>query len=233
MKNFNIYKDNEGNLCASPNKELLEKIDTLRYNINFKKSNLPFYINDYDINTYIGKDVNKNIYKINKFIQNFSNKFIHIHIYIYGPNSTQKTTIASYVGRELLKKGYLVKFILMNNLIKFLQDYMFERENEELSKEYKCILNSDYLIIDDSFDPKKVTVYKSGYQIPFLDSFLRERLEILNKSTCFTSNIQVDNIQEDIYSISIKQLMKRNVQELFFNENINLKDDFEINDLWK
>ena len=43
----------------------------------------------------------------------------------------------------------------------------------------KKYLECDFLIIDDSFDKKKATIFKSGYQIPFLDEFLRTRLEIL------------------------------------------------------
>ena len=49
----------------------------------FNKSNLPLYIKDYDIGTYLGKDSNHNISKVKKFISDFEDKFKDISLQFY------------------------------------------------------------------------------------------------------------------------------------------------------
>jgi len=71
----------------------------------------------------------------------------------------------------------------------------------ERKEEYEKILNqlkkSDLLIIDESFTKDKVLLYKSGYQLPFLDAFLRERLDVIKRGTLFISNKSVMNIESE------------------------------------
>jgi len=86
------------------------------------------------------------------------------------------------------------------------------------------------LIVDDAFDPKKITLYKSGYQLPFLDTFFRRRIEGLKKAICFTSNVPISEIG-GTFGQSIQALIKRSAPDpMEFSDEIN---DFDVEDLWK
>lgn len=218
-----IIENDEAKKCLclrnKQNKTRIQKI--------IEESNLPNTILDYKIANYIGKDTHNNLHKIDQYIQKFSDTYNKRHLYFYGKGSTQKTTLMSYIGREIALQGYNVKFILMNSLIKLLQD-TFNEESRIKGDEY---LNCDLLLIDDCFDKKKITLYKSGYQLTFLDSFLRERLEGLRLATIFTSNISIDDIAEQGFEQSIQDLMIRNVFAMQFDDSVTVS--FNIDDMFK
>src|SRR5208337_1397575 len=69
--------------------------------IELDKANIPQSIMDFDIQSYRGKKSLEQVVKIRKYAKEFKEKFSHVNLYMYGPNSTQKTTLAFYVGREL------------------------------------------------------------------------------------------------------------------------------------
>ncbi|NCC80173.1 MAG: hypothetical protein EOM07_11300 [Clostridia bacterium] len=193
-------------------------------------SGIPFHALELSLDDYVGKDLEK-IEKMKIYLKNFDSKFKHIHLYFWSvENSTQKTTMASVLGKDLLTAGFKVQFVLMSRLIKLLSEEKFEPEHEKI---LNPIRNADFLIIDDSFDKKKATIYKSGFQIPFLDEFLRTRLEIEKKATCFTSNIPIDSIDEDVFGTSMKKLLKRSIPDPFhFKSSYELRNDFKPDDLW-
>jgi DNA replication protein DnaC len=194
-------------------------------------SNLPVQITNYSIENYIGPDNNKNISKLKKFIDEFETKYKSIHLYAFGKNSVQKTTVLSWVGKELAKNGFTVYYSLMNELIKDLVNFQFKPELEDKIERYN---NVDCLILDESFDINKVNLYKSGYQLSFLDEFLRNRLERNKKSTIFISNINYNEINES-FGISLSELIKRNCSSsnLIFEDSINLQNNFNVEELWK
>lgn len=193
-------------------------------------SNIPLHSVDLTLDDYVGNDREK-IGKMKKYLSDFEEKFKNIHLYFWSQeNSTQKTTMASVLGKELLMKGHKVQFVLMGRLINLLSG---ERYEDGVSEELEPIRQADFLIIDDSFDKKKATIYKSGYQIPFLDEFLRTRLEIEKRATCFTSNVPIDSIDEDVFGVSIKKLMRRAILDpFFFESSYELRNDFSPEDLW-
>ena len=164
-------------------------------------------------------------------------------IYIYGPNGCQKSSMAQALGKELILKGYKVQYILMDNLMTNLISSFSDTDKMKEDKEYKInkCMDCDFLIIDEAFDLKKSTIFASGYQIPYLDNFIRNRFEINKKSIIFISNV----LPRDIASIppsrpketpregfgqSLQSLVERNVREstLMFNdvwtENVNVID---------
>lgn len=156
------------------------------------------------------------------------------NLYIYGPNGTQKTTILNWVGYEMLKNNKTVKYILMNDLIKMLQK---ADRNEELQEKIEKILNVDCLIIDEAFMKERVTLFSSGWQISFIDSFLRNRMQGKNKGVIFISNISLDEIDETRFGTGIKDLVSRNVKlsngELLFEDNyIANKSNIDIASLF-
>jgi len=194
-------------------------------------ANLPPSVIDYDISSYVGEDEKRNIPRIKEYIKNFRDKFHIINLYVWSKsNSTQKTTVVQWMGRELLTRGHSVRFILMDDLVKLLQKSESYSVKEEIELKVRVLSSVDLLIIDDSFDKEKVTLYRSKYQLPFLDSFLRKRMEVFNKATIFTSNIPVNKIDKE-FGISIKSLIDRNTSNLSgfkmeFIDGIWKKDNF-------
>lgn len=225
-----IYSDEGVKSCKCrlewQKKELFEN--------DLKKSGIPSKIENYDISMYIGKDEFDNIPKLKKYVKEFSIRFNSINLYFWSKiNSTQKTTVAQWIGKELLKRRKSVSFMLMDNLIQLLMNGYMDKDNSR--EKIADLLEKDFIIIDDSFDKAKVNIYHSKYQISFLDNFLRTRMENLEKATCFTSNLSIDEVGE-IWGRSLKKLLERNIiTPMEFNDNregknyvIKANKDFDI-----
>jgi DNA replication protein DnaC len=228
-----IISERNGEKVARKCRCLQSYQDKTRVRLEAEKAGLPPFIadqpiEDYTISSYIGEKSKSNIEKIKIFINKFEKKFYKYSIYMYGPNGTQKSTLAHYVGRELIKKRKKVKYILMNNLIRLLTQEDFQEEVEQQKKQCET---ADCLIIDEAFDKEKVTLYKSRYQIPFLITFLKKRMEEYNKSIVFVSNQSISKIRSNDFGESIYDLLKRNITvfqlELEFRDHYSLKDDFK------
>jgi hypothetical protein len=74
-----------------------------------------------------------------------------------------------------------------------------------------------------------MTVYKSGYQLGFLDTFLRYRLEVARKPVCFTSNIPIAEIGKK-WTVSIQSLVERHVPTpMEFRDYLT---DFSTQGIW-
>jgi DNA replication protein DnaC len=177
---------------------------------------------------YFGSDKKENMPKIRTYVERFSQKYKHINLYLWsGLNGTQKSTVARWICRRLIDQGFTAHFILMGTLTKTLTRRGFPDADDWL---LDTVMNVDFLVIDDAFDPKKVTLYKSGYQLPFLDEFLRQRIEMDRKAICFTSNVEVGMIEES-FGPSLRSLVKRSVP--YPMEMKDAIDSFEVEDLWK
>lgn len=160
-----------------------------------------------------------------KYLAENPDKFVNKSmIYIFGPNSTQKSSMSRTVAREFIKKDYSVVFTTMNNIIAGISPDFKETEEEKGKKNAfirKC-MECDFLFIDESFDREKAQVYTSGYQIPYIDNFLRNRFEINGKSIIFISNVPKDKICENGYSVSIQKMVTRNVE----TTTLEFKDEY-------
>jgi len=214
-----------------------QELNDLRYQLYL--SNISDFLLDYTLDKYVGKDEDNNLKKVKLFIDKFDEKFCKQWLYFWSTEyGTQKTTIASYIGLELLKKNKKVNFILMNNLINLLKDVDYIKDDiEKENTQYKIqkLKDSDLLIIDESFDKRSVTIYQSGYQLAFLDTFLKER-EQLGKAIIFTSNIYWEEIDTKIFSDKIKGQLSRKCiySSLLFKDNISiLLNDFNPDELWQ
>ena len=148
-------------------------------------------------------------------------------IYIYGPNGTQKTTMVKVLGYNLLKQDYKVFYIRMNDLIQTIIDAgsFNEIESSQARNTYKKLIEADFLLVDESFDKSKITLFKSGYQIPYLDNFIRERYEDLKKPIIFISNIKPQDIDEGLFGKSLKDLINRSTGEAY----LEFYDKFALN----
>lgn len=199
----------------------------------------------YDINkNYVGEKSIKSVEKIKFFLKKFKendSRYHNVMLYMYGPNGTQKSTIGQYIVKEILStvkikssfqnEYYKALYIQMNDLIKEL--ISSDNDNEATkSSLYKHILKSDVLVIDESFDKDKVTIYKSGYQIPYLDSFLRRWMDDETKSLIFISNVPPNEIEQNGYSHSMQDFVERKTKidqsTFMFNDNyVSNKDQFD------
>ena len=160
---------------------------------------------------YKGQKSLPTIYKLRNYINNYhkNTPAYHANLYFYGGSGTQKTYASKYVGYHLIKKGFSVYYILMQSLIVLLSPD-FNAENNTVNKLKDFLLSVDLLIIDDSFDKRKVTLYRSGYQLPFLESFLKERFDIRKKGTIFISTTYPTNIQDNGFGDSLQNFIVRN-----------------------
>lgn len=134
--------------------------------------------------------------------------------YLYGPNGTQKSTMMSWVGKRLLDKGYSVRYYLMNDLVKLLMDAEdFDKEKAEKARMMvEKLEETDLIIIDESFDKEKMKLWKSGYQLSYIDSWIRKRVGALNKGIFFVSNVKIEDIESNGLSHSIQDFVEREVK---------------------
>jgi len=182
---------------------------------------------DYGLGEYKGEDKAGNLPKIKKYVSDFE-RFKTVSLYLWSKgNSSQKTTVAKNIILELLLSGYECRFVLMADLLTLLQKEAFG--DAAIAAEIAGLRAVDFLVIDDAFDPRKATLYKSGYQFSFLDTFLRYRLETVNKATCFTSNVPISEIGKT-WTPSIMSLVQRSVPTpMEFCDYLN---DFKKEDIW-
>jgi len=220
----------EGEEVVSPTKEWVEFQEKVLFEKKLISSGIPPKSVQYGFEGYIGPDKNGNIKRLTeKYIPQFKDKYRSTSLYFWGEkNSTQKTTTASLIGAELLRKEFSVEMILMGDLVRSLLKQGFDESVEDaITRCYEV----DLLIIDDAFDSEKVTLYKSGYQISFIDEFLRKRIERFNRATIFTANLPVEDIGKK-FSRHIQALLERTVVSMEFEDSVSLKDDFNPNDIW-
>lgn len=221
-----IYStDKNGQEVAIPCECYKDFLNSERLKLYLQKANIPSSVLDYDVNTYIGTRSENNVIKLKKFINEFTEKYYKIHLFLYGTSGTQKTTLSYWIGRELIKQNKAVQYVYMNELIKLLQNETFDESSQDVIIKY---YNCDCLIVDRAFSKDQITLYKSGYQISFIDTFLRKRMEQLNKSIIFVSNIKINEISKNGFPYDMEDLIKRNTiqTQLFFEDHYTLKDDF-------
>jgi DNA replication protein DnaC len=175
---------------------------------------------DYDLSKdYVGTESKDNVTRIINYVElsnqddlpnDVKERLKAAVLYLYGTNGTQKTTIANWMGYQFLKAKKSVKYILMNDLIKMLQKA--ERDESVMTKLEK-LEDVDLLLIDEAFDKEKVTIYKSNFQVPFLDSFLRSRMQTKHKGIIFISNVSPYDIEAKGFNYSIQDLVVRNMNK--------------------
>lgn len=196
------------------------------------KAGLPKIVDGYTISDYIGKDTNDNLPKIKKYIDEFKDRYQGKSLYIYGPYGTQKTTVVCWMAKRAIGIGISVTYDTMNNLVSKLVDKAdFQKKDSVDISQYE---NVDLLILDEAFDKNKMLWYASNYQMPFLDSFLRNRLEVENKSIVFVSNTPPEEISSK-FDRGLQDLIIRNTSGgwLHFEDHYSIKDNFDPNDMWR
>lgn len=196
----------------------------------------PTFLKYNPLSDYVGTKSLKEMKLLVQFVDKFAlEKMNSSSLYLYGPNSTQKTHLVQWMGLTLIRKNYTVYYTSMHQLLKLLTEFHERVEKDEVVENLKKI---DFLIIDESFDKNKVKLFKTGYQIPFLEDFLKERMEANMKSTVFVSNVNVFDITKNEFSESLQNFIIRNTQPkstiLSFNDNYYATNaDFNVNSIFE
>jgi DNA replication protein DnaC len=225
MDGYTVYKDEFGQEFVRPTDH--GKAEQRRIRLKFLLQDAGIVAPAYTLEQYKGEDKCQNLLKIRKYINDFK-RFKTVNLYFWSRgNASQKTTVAKNIIVELSLKGYSCRFILMADLLSLLQTETFNSGTE--SEAINMLRLVDFLVIDDAFDPRKSTLYKSGYQFGFLDTFLRYRLETLSRATCFTSNVPVEEIAKS-WTPSIASLVQRSVPTPM--EFTDYMTDFRSEDIW-
>jgi DNA replication protein DnaC len=175
----------------------------------------------YNIDTeYVGVRSIKDVQRLKKYVYEFPS-FKSTMVYLYGPNGTQKTTLAHWIGANVIHQGYSVKYLLMQSLLMIISG--FERneiKQDEKQNEIEKLKNVDLLIVDESWNKSAVTLYKSGYQLPFLGEFLKDRVEVRKKGIVFVSNTSPKEIPS-AFEAPLQDFVSRNTMKttLLFEDN--------------
>lgn len=226
------FVEKDGEVYAVPNEKYWSEMGKKKYKIMLERSNIPHFYHNVEFSDYKGDGSKRNVQKIIKYAKEcFTEKFDHIHLYLWGVNNTQKTALACNIGKEAIKQGKEVKFILAGTLI----DRLMKNQGFSYTKEIEHYINDlkskDLLIIDDAFTNEKSLMWKNpdskNLIISEWDRFLRETV-VSNTKIIVTSNIPHESIKE-YYSKSLYELIDRNFIILQLLDNIKLvrKNDFK------
>jgi hypothetical protein len=224
MTGFDVQADEYGEPYLVPTSEGETRQRMLRASLSLKSIGIS--PPPYSLEQYQGEDKMQNIPKLKKYCTEFE-RYKGTHLYLWSKgNASQKTTVAKNILISIMEKGYTGAFILMADLLHTLQNEQFTEDGADIVQGFRAV---DFLVIDDAFDVAKATLYKSGYQLSYLDTFLRYRLETCPKATCFTANIPITEIAKT-WTPSIESLVKRSVPTpMAFTDYI---DDFDIKAIW-
>ena len=218
-----IYTQEDGDFIAKPCECWKEFSRKKSLEIKLIQSNFSDTDLFYDISSYEGEKSKDIVEKAKMYVEQFEERFCHNSLFFFGGMSTQKTTVAKWIGKKLLEKGLKVRYILMNELIKAYMNANFDDPSQEENLDKQLVESFsflDLLIVDECFSKDRNTIYKSRYQVPYIDSFLRNRLETKKLATIFISNESISAIDTDVYNEYIQELIRRNCTSLEFKDKV-------------
>lgn len=163
---------------------------------------------NYSFDDYKGKDENRNIKRIKKYVDEFDNPnkpFRNMHFYIWGGQGTQKSYTLKGVISKLACMGKSVYYIFTKDLIDLIIDS--DRDENSQSK-LNYIMNVDVLVLDE-FEESRCALWKSQFKENSLIVWIKNRLEIIRKSTWFISNDSISEMQSSAFGNLFGDLIKR------------------------
>lgn len=236
-KPYITMQNEEGELIAvrNPDYNPLEANPFL-YDAYLRMSQIPVDYYNIEFEDYIGTGSIDAVKQVIKYSDNFFNPdWAGTGLYLYGPNRTQKTTLAICVGKEVIRKGSRVLYLQGGKFQKYLQN----SENFEPDKEMRDYLiqieNGFYnlLIIDDVLDEYKQVIHKSnpGYIISPWNAFFNVTLKNKQKMI-LTSNVPLHKVGET-FSKDIQELLSDYLYPLEFLDSSKEVKRSNLKDLFK
>lgn len=154
---------------------------------NFDTFNFDYYDDNKNVQGISPLDYVKVAYeKSKKFCENFSDTK---NILFYGNSGLGKTFLSACIAKEIIDKGFYVRFLSATRLFSVYEDYKFNRGNvEENKKIIDEVYSCDLLIIDDLG-----TESSNQNSVMFLYDILNERI-IKDKKIIITTNLGVEEM---------------------------------------
>lgn len=162
------------------------------------------------IDDYVGTASTADVQAVKTYVEQFSKKYASSMLYVYGPHGTQKTTTMMWAAQQLLRESVSVAYTLMETLTTLLVPD-FNDTSPTRAQTIDFFMKVDLLIVDEAFDRRTTTLYKSGYQLPFLTNFLKTRFEVERNGIAFISNVKPTNIADQGFGPGLHDLVNRNV----------------------
>jgi len=242
IKKF-IEIEQKGETILKLNPDYKEYMEDKKYRIRLKNSGIPKNYWDIEFDDYIGENSRNSLDKAIIYSERcLEEKFHNVNLFLTSStNGTQKSMVACNIGKEFIKNNLTVKFVYASELIDILLKSQGYGSNKQISYngemiEPEYILNNlysvDLLIIDDIFDKKKSTYWKSSPELAITswDKFLRKRISE-DKRMVLTSNFNMDSIEVD-FGTSLYNLLHRNFVELNFYDSVVEKRIKRFDNLW-
>jgi DNA replication protein DnaC len=214
--------DKNGQITVQLNPAWQKHIQNIRYDYYLKESGIPIDYWDIDFDSFPWEKSKESVSKCIKFSKEMTEeKFSHISLFLYGTNSSGKTSVQCAIGKAAIRHGLKVSFVLAG----ILTDLFFKVKGFKVEDEAKATLdkiqNSNLILIDDAFDKNKSTLWSGenrGIIIGYWDSFLRD---MISRGTRFviTSNFSIAEVGTS-YGVSIKELLERNFVQLYFQDQV-------------
>lgn len=223
MKRYLFERDPEtGQEYAIENPQWTKRAKRANYKFLLEWSGIPKNYWDLDFRDYKGEVSRKQVDVAQAFAKNITDEKVkNMNLYLWGPNSSQKTMIACAIGKEAIRQGLLVQFILAGDLIDALMKNQGYSKDDQEHEKIRRIKMSHIVIVDDMFDDKKSMMWKTANAdliIVEVDRFIRH-MTSENIHCVFSSNIELPTIKFN-YGQSLFELMDREFYQLKFEDLI-------------
>jgi len=222
-KPYNFLRDEDGTTIAHKNESYWKKMSQKKYELLLKRSDIPHFYWNISFEDYKGNYSLVELFKAKKYAKEcFTDKFNFVNLYLWSKiNSSQKSAVMINIGKEAIRQGKHVKFILAGDLINMLLKNQGYNVDDDTKEKLQILKQQDMLLIDDVFDSKKAVQWKQSDLITAeIDLFFRGLLST-NIKIVMTSNTEPQSIK-DKFGISIQELITRNFVDLEFNDDIKL-----------
>lgn len=220
---------------VTPHPTWQKKLQQNRFKYYLKKSNIPedYYLLDFD--SFAWKHSKGSVEDCKYWAENLTKtevkKLTNMNLYLYGTNTTGKTTIQCAIGKTAIKLGLKVRFMLAGDLIGHLMKTGSFTKDVEAQKAIADITSADVILIDDVFDPNKSILWNTENKTLIIakwDTFFRNLLS-QKKKVVLTSNMQISEVQSS-YGKSLFELLQRWFMPISLSDsvkNIRRKDLIE------
>ena len=233
-----IFKKIKDESYAVPNKFYWKEISQKKYQILLKRSGIPNFYWDIEFSDYVGEISNENVKKIQYMCNNIHDeKFKYVNLYLWGSETgTQKSAVACNFGKECIRQGLYVKFMLFGSFVNHLMKLQGFHRDEESNEKIEELKQTDIIILDDAFDPNKSMLWKKESSreliVSEIDNFFREQI-YKNKKFVLTSNLSPQMIKEN-YGKFLYDLIDRNfISFSFLDSVIKVKKERMYKNLWQ
>lgn len=229
VQKYLLKKDINGNTYAIDNPEYTKYIQDKKYRYFLEKSEIPNFYWNISFEDYIGDKLSDEYKKIVYYANNcHKENFKYVSMYLWGNSSTQKTALACNIGKQAIKNGLSVGFILAGKLIDKLIKTQGYGRFEQFENDLINLLQNNLIIIDDFGDQEKSLIWKNNTSLILTewDNFLRDGI---SKGIKFIITSNCDPISiEKVFSKNFQELIDRNFIPIHLISSVKEKRKLDI-----